>query len=250
MITSQQVQWMVERDLEDNASLGAIFKGWWKGTPHVDIILTVVGNLRESRRELEMEYLSQIPYAQWLLARCPYWIAAGIAARVLGGDSISDANHIATFAGQEPRHYFPTGEIRAMLNVIGGQPEYMDKNDLVPAESIRALGTIIQRHPSVFGQKDRPWKQVYDWATRESFDPFLRRLCLLYGDQISQDVSSPYRRVYVEVKEQPTIAILSAEHREERAKAAAVRAFLTEFYYHIHQGATPNADHSQSGAAS
>ena len=145
----------------------------------------------------------------------------------------TSATVLVTLCGQEPRHYMTELETETALRAICGLPldAKVDPNSTVPGERIRAFGKVIGKHPGPLGQKDRRWQDVLRWAQKESYDPEIRAACLRLGEAIARDLTSPYRRVYCETLEHPSLIFLDVEKRKERAAAAAVRAFLAALYY-------------------
>lgn len=169
---------------------------------------------------------SQFAYGRWLCSiGVPIWMRCSIALHVGDGKSIKDAIQLVSLCGMEPRNYYSHDEIENLLYM------YTSGVDPVPAATIRTLGIAIDRHPAVFGQQDHSHAEVIKWATREAYIPFLRKICLLYGGTIANGLETPYRRNYVESLER--LSHLPKSKAEERARAAGVRALLSELYYQL-----------------
>lgn len=219
------MEWIIRGYLHDLDALAV-------KSPGLDMV--VIQKMREANtaRVARMEEWAGF-HTHPELAGVPVWFAAGLAIYLHDWQKITSATHLCTLCGMEPRPYYTEGEIKILLKMADDVLSMSTEPDIAPAWVIRAIGNIIERHPGPFGQKDRPWKSVLAWATKESYIPFLREICLRFGATIPKDLSSPYRKVYCETMEQPAVAALPKEIREERARAAAVRAFLSALYYQL-----------------
>lgn len=169
----------------------------------------------------------EAPATKWALdeAAVPCWAAAALGAGLYADFKVESGTHLAVICGVEPKVYLSADEAKVvMLRIVGSRAEK------VKAAQVRAICKEVDVHPAIFGQCDRSWDEVLYFLTKRRHSDFLRTISLALGEWFADHPESPYRRMYIEALQVQAQKNLAIGRIEARAKAAAVRAFLNDFY--------------------
>jgi hypothetical protein len=171
-------------------------------------------------------YAKKFPASRWALDVVPLWCATGLVVG-LPESGITSASAIYMMCGVEARRHVGPEEAEEILTKIVGP----DRGQEVTDSQIRQIAAKIDRSPSGV-RRPHSWKNVFFWATHRRHSEFLFTVMIRLGEWISRG-GTPYDAVYEEALKEEGRKNLSLIQVQTRARNAAVRRFLTEFYQHM-----------------